>query len=210
MSIQQKVKELREKTGAGVVECARALEAAGGDVEAALKLLAEKAAARAQEKEGREVRHGLIHAYVHGDGRIGVLIEVRCESDFLSRSEQFRNLVKELALQVAATAPTYVSAADVPAEEIERVREEAKAWAASQGKPEQVVKAIADGKVRQYLTKACLLEQEYVRDPKVRVAELVSSLAASSGEKIEVAAFTRYELPAPPVNPHAVALAQSL
>lgn len=209
MSFHEKVRELRKKTGAGVVECARALEAAGGDLETALKELAKKASSAVKEKAGREARHGIVDAYIHGDGRIGVLIEVRCESDFLARSDDFRRLVRELTLQIAATSPRYVSASDVPKEEVERIREEAREWAVSEGKPAKVVEAIAEGKVRQFLTKACLLEQEYIRDPKVRVGELLNSFAASSGEKVEVVAFTRYELPAPPVNPHAVALAHT-
>lgn len=209
MSIQAKVKELREKTGAGVVECARALKEAGGDVEAARRRLASMALASAEKKADRELRHGLVDAYIHGEGRIGVLIEVRCESDFLARSEEFRRLVRELQLQIAAAAPTYVSAGDVPPEEIEQVRAEARAWATAQGKSERVIEAVVEGKVRQFITKACLLEQAYVRDPERRVKDLVNALALSSSEKIEVAGFTRYELPAPPVNPHAVALTRA-
>lgn len=196
MSIDtQRILELRQLTGAGVMDCKRALEEAAGDLEKARALLAAKAAEAAGKRADREIAQGVVEAYVHPGNRIGVLIEVRCETDFLANSPEFRHLVKELCLQIASEAPEYVYPDDVPAEVIERVRQEATANAKALGKPEPVIEQIAAGKVDKYLSHACLLRQRSIKNPDVTIAEMIQALIASSGENIRVIHFTRYEIP---------------
>lgn len=191
----EQILELRRLTGAGVMDCKRALEEADGDIAKARALLAAKAAETAGKKADREIAQGVVEAYVHPGNRIGVLIEVRCETDFLANSPEFRHLVKELCLQIASEAPEYVSPGDVPAEVIERVRQEAREQAKALGKPEPVIEQIAAGKVEKFLSRACLLRQRSIKNQDVTVAEMLQALVASSGENIRVTHFTRYEIP---------------
>lgn len=190
------VKQLRELTGAGMMDCKRALEESAGDVERARDWLREKGMARAAGKAGRATREGIVEAYLHDPGtgvpQLGVLIEVNCESDFVARTEDFRTLARELALQVAGRAPRYVRRDEVPAEEVERERAIYRAQA--EGKPANVVERIVEGKLEAFYAEVCLLDQPYVRDPagKTKVADLIAQTVARLGENITVARFARF------------------
>ncbi|CAF0689490.1 translation elongation factor Ts [Candidatus Methylacidithermus pantelleriae] len=186
------VRALREKTGAGIMDCKRALEACGGDLEEAQKWLFRQGAAVAERKAGRQAKEGVIASYVHVGDRIGVLVEVNCETDFVARTPQFRELVKDLTLQIAAAAPLYVSRNDVPPAEI-RAQEQAIAQEHS-GKPPAVVERIVAGKLEKYYATVCLLEQPFVKDQNITVAELIASKIQELGENIVVRRFVRYQL----------------
>jgi len=190
------IKRLREMTSLGVMECKRALEEARGDFDKAKALLAERAAEKAAKKSDREMRHGVVDAYIHGNGRIGVLLEVHCETDFLAASREFRELVKDIELQIASEAPLYIEPSDVPQAEIERVSAEAESLARAQGKPEQAIEQIKAGKVRKYLSRVCLMEQPFIKDPKVTVGDLVKAFIAQSGENVRIHYFARREITA--------------
>lgn len=188
------IKKLRQLTSVGVMECKRALEEAGGDFEKAQALLAERAAQKAEEKSNREVKHGIIDAYIHGNGRIGVLVEVLCETDFLSRSEAFRSLVRDISLQIASENPLFISADEAPEETIQQVESEAERLARAQGKPERVIEQIKAGKVRKFISEVCLLEQKFIKDDSITVGDLVRSFVGKSGENVVVKHFTRRQL----------------
>lgn len=191
------VKELREKTGAGFMDCKKALTEASGDLEQAVRWLREKGLAAAAKKAGRATSEGLVGTYLHAGGRIGVLVEVNCETDFVAKTPDFQNLVKELAMQVAAASPAlprYIRREEVPAEVVEQEREIYRAQAKSSGKPEKVIEKIADGKVDKFLSDVCLLEQPFIRDPEKTVKDVVSEAIAKLGENINVRRFARFQL----------------
>jgi elongation factor Ts len=190
------IKRLRTLTSAGVMECKRALEEANGDFEQAQTVLQERAVLKAEKKADREVKHGVIEAYIHGDGRIGVLLEVHCETDFLSKGAPFRSLVKDLALQIASEAPQYINAEDVPQELIDQVAAEAEQTARAEGKPERVIEQIKQGKIRKFISEVCLMEQKYIKDTDMVVADLVRSFIGSSGENVQVSYFVRRQIDA--------------
>jgi elongation factor Ts len=190
----KQIQELRTLTGAGVMDCKRALEQAHGEFGKAQALLDEQVDQKAQKKADRAVKEGVVDAYLHGDGRIGVLIEVLCETDFLSLNPEFRSLVRDLALQVAAEDPQYVSAQEVPAAVLAEVEQKAEATALALGKPDRVIPQIKAGKVKKFLAQVCLLEQRFIKDQEVTVGSLVQNLTAKSGENIRVSRFTRYQL----------------
>ncbi|MBE3577417.1 MAG: translation elongation factor Ts [Limnochordales bacterium] len=187
------VKELRERTGAGMLDCKKALEATGGDMEKAVEELRKKGLAAAAKRAGRVASEGIVDAYIHGNGRIGVLIEVNCETDFVARTEDFRRLTRDLAMQVAAARPEYVSREDVPSEVRERELEIYRAAARNEGKPEQVVEKIAQGRLEKYFQEVCLLEQPFIKDPNKRVRDVISEVIARLGENITVRRFVRFE-----------------
>ena len=189
------VKELRERTGAGFMDCKRALEDAGGDVEKAIALLRERGMASAVKKSAREAREGLISSYIHAGGRLGVLIEVNCETDFVARNEDFQKLVRDLAMQVAGMAPRYVTVESIPAGELEAKRQELMAEPDVQAKPENVREQIVDGKLRKwYQGVGGVLYEQSFRDTDQTVADLVTDAIARIGENIVVRRFTRYQL----------------
>jgi elongation factor Ts len=191
------VKELREKTGAGFMDCKKALAEVSGDLEQAVRWLREKGLAAAAKKAGRATSEGLVGTYLHAGGRIGVLVEVNCETDFVAKTPDFQNLVKELAMQVAAASPAlprYVRREEVPAEVVEQEREIYRAQAKSSGKPEKVIEKIAEGKVDKFLSDVCLLEQPFIRDPEKTVKDVVSEAIAKLGENINVRRFARFQL----------------
>ncbi|HEY8449600.1 MAG TPA: translation elongation factor Ts [Bacillota bacterium] len=190
----QRVKELRELTGAGMMDCKRALEEAGGDLDKAQELLRAKGLAAAQKKQGRQASEGLIDAYIHHGGRVGVLVEVNCETDFVARTEEFRNFVHDVALQVAAARPLYVRREEVPAAVIEREREIYRQQAANEGKPAHVVERIVEGKLEKFFATVCLEEQPFIRDGDVTIRELTQQLIARLGENIRIRRFARFEL----------------
>jgi len=188
----QQVKELRQMTGAGLMDCKRALAEAGGDPEKARMLLREKGLARAQKKSARQTAEGAIISYVHGEGRIGVLLELACETDFVARSEEFRKLGKELAMQVAAMSPRFVAPQDVPEAVVQAERELYLQQCAD--KPEKIQERIVAGKLQKFYEQVCLLKQPYIRDDSRRVEDLVNDVIARLGENIQVRRFARMEL----------------
>jgi len=188
------VKELREKTGAGILDCREALTTTEGNLENAIAFLRKKGLADAKKRAGRMASEGLIGSYVHMNGKIGVLVEVNSETDFVARTDEFKELVKNLAMQVAASNPRYLKSEEIPAEEAEKEREIFRYQARETGKPAQVIEKIAEGKFKKYLTEVCLLNQPYIRDPEMTVSELVQSVIAKLGENIEVRRFVRFQL----------------
>jgi elongation factor Ts len=188
----QDVKELRERTGAGLMDCKRALEEAAGDQAKAQMLLREKGLAKAREKSSRQTAEGVIVSYIHGGGRIGVLLELACETDFVARNEDFRWLANELAMQVAAMDPLAVSPQDLPAQAVEVEKALYRHQAAD--KPPQVQDRMVDGKLEKYYEQVCLLRQPYIRDDSRCVGEIIKDMIAKLGENIEVKRFVRMEL----------------
>ncbi len=188
------VKELREKTGAGIMDCKRALLEFGGDLEKAVDYLRQKGLALAARKEGRVAAEGLVGAYIHGGGKIGVLVELNCETDFVARTPDFQNLLKDVAMQVAAATPRYVRREDVPLEETEREREIYRLQAQDMGKPQKIVDKIVDGKMEHFYSEICLLEQEFIKDPDRQVEDLIREVVTKVGENIQVRRFARYHV----------------
>jgi len=188
------VKTLREMTGAGMLECKSALEEANGDLELAVEILRKKGVAKAAKKAGRETKEGLIHAYIHAGGRIGVLLELNCETDFVARNELFKELANEIALQIAAMKPQYVKREDVPREVVEKEGEIAREAAIAEGKPAHIAEKIAEGKLEKFYKEVCLYEQPYIKDDKKTIEELIKEYIAKIGENIQVRRFCRYEL----------------
>jgi elongation factor Ts len=188
------VRELRERSGAGIMDCKRALAVEGGDIEAALIHLRTKGLAAAAKRAGRMASEGLVGSYIHAGGKIGVLVEVNCETDFVARTEDFQGLVKELAMQIAAANPRFVRREEVPDSAIESERNIYREQAAATGKPPQVVEKIVDGKVEKFFTEVCLLEQPYIKDPEKTVSQVVGERAARLGENVVVRRFARFQL----------------
>jgi elongation factor Ts len=190
------IKELREKTGAGIMDCKAALAQSQGDLDKAVDFLRQKGLATATKKAGREAREGTISSYIHFGGKIGVLMEVNCETDFVARNPEFQELVKDLAMQIAGSTPPpqYVRREDVPAEVIEKEKAIYMAQARETKKPEAMIGKIAEGKIEKFLQEVCLLEQPFIKDPQVKIKELVAQKIAKTGENILVRRFTRYQL----------------
>ena len=177
----QLIKELRERTGAGVMDCKTALKECGGDIEEAIAFLRKRGLAKAAKKAGRVTSEGLIGSYIHAGGRIGVLVEVNCETDFVARTPDFQDFVKEIAMQIAAMSPKYVKREDIPDEVLEREKEILREQARSTGKPEKVIERIVEGRLEKFFEENCLLEQPYMRDPNIKVKELLAGLVAKLG-----------------------------
>lgn len=190
------VQELRQRTGVGMMECKKALEETAGDLEAAIDLLRTRGQAKAAKKAGRETGEGLVESYIHLGGKIGVLIEVDCETDFVARTDAFQELVKDLSMQVAAASPSYVSREDVPAAVVDKEREIYRGQMADQKKPANVLDKIIEGKLGKFFEDACLLEQAYQRDAsgKTKVLDLLNEVSAKTGEKVAVRRFARYQV----------------
>ena len=189
----EQVKELREMTGAGMMECKKVLEEANGDKEKAAELLRERGVVKAAKKAGRIAAEGLVESYIHGDGRIGVLVEVNIETDFAAKNPEFREFVKDVAMQIAATKPEYVRREDVPAEVIEKEKEIIKAQAINEGKPEAVAEKIVAGRIDKFYEEVCLLEQDFIKDPDKKVQEVLTEKISSIGENITIRRFVRFE-----------------
>ena len=190
----QQIKDLREETGAGVMDCRDALQQANGDYDEALDFLRQKGIATAAKRADREATDGVVELYSHGDGRVGVMLEVNCETDFVARSKTFRKFAHEMALQIAASAPRYVSPEDIPQEVIEGKRKDAREGALEEGKPENVIDRIVEGRLKKFLDEVCLMRQPYVRDDDMTVEELLMQNIGSIGENIIVRRFERWEL----------------
>lgn len=188
------VKQLREKTGAGMMECKAALTEAGGNMDEAVTLLRKRGLAQAAKKTGRSTDQGLVGHYIHMGGKIGVLVEVNCESDFVARTDDFQAMVREIAMHVAAAAPQYVRREDVPADVIAREKDVYKGQMADSGKPEHVIEKIVEGKLNSFYEQACLLDQPSIRDPKTTIGQVVTAAIAKLGENISVARFARFKV----------------
>jgi elongation factor Ts len=190
----ERVKELRQRTGIGVMECKEALAECEGDIERAIAVLRKKGAARAQAKMNREASQGLVHAYIHLEGKLGVLVEVNCESDFVARNAEFKELAKNIAMQIAAASPRFVSSADIPAAELEQEKEIIRGQLQDTKKPPQIIEKIVEGKLKKYYEEVCLLDQPYIRDDKQTIQQIIASTIAKFGENIKVRRFARFEL----------------
>jgi elongation factor Ts len=188
------VKTLRERTGAGMLDCKKALEEAGGDLTKAAELLREKGLAAAAKKGDRVATEGIVESYIHGGGRIGVLVEVNCETDFVAKTEQFRTFVKDIAMQIAAANPKYVAREDVPQSELDKEREILRNQALNEGKPEKIVDKMVEGRINKFYEENCLLEQAFVKDPDKTITTLLNEKIAAIGEKISIRRFARFEL----------------
>jgi elongation factor Ts len=188
------VKQLREQTGVGIMACKNALQEADGDINAAIDILRKRGIAKAQKREGRTASEGQVQAYVHMGGKIGVLVEVNCETDFSAKTEDFTSFTKNLAMHIAATNPIAISPDKLPADTIEREKGIYRAQALDSGKPEKVVEKIIEGKLQKFFTDVCLLNQPYVRDPDMTVQDLLSELKAKTGENIIIKRFVRFQL----------------
>jgi elongation factor Ts len=190
----EEIKQLRDQTGAGVLDCRKALEEAGGDMEKAAVLLREKGLAAAAKRADREARNGMLDLYSHGGGRVGVMVEVNCETDFVARTDGFREFAHEIALQIAASSPLWVTEDDVPEEVIAREREIARKFAENEGKPENVIDRIVDGRLQKFLDDVVLLRQVYIRDEEKTIEELLKGTIASTGENVIIRRFERWEV----------------
>lgn len=188
------VKALREKTGAGMMDCKKALQDAGGNEEKAIDILREKGLSAAARRSGRAANQGIVDSYIHLGGKIGVLIEVNCETDFVARNDQFREFVRNLCLQVAATNPSYLKKEDVPENILEKERQIIKAQALNEGKPEKVIEKIVEGRLDKFYRENCLLEQPFVKDDEISIGELLTGMIAKIGENIIIRRFSRFEI----------------
>src|SRR4026207_1728518 len=188
------VKDLREKTGAGMMDCKKALAESGGDVQKAIDYLRQKGLAAAVKKADRVAADGAVGAYVHPGGKIGVLVEINCETDFVARTAEFQMLVKDIAMQVAAANPQYVRREEVSPQDLDKEKSIYRQQALETGKPEKVVDKIVDGKIERFYSEVCLLEQAFIKDPDKKVAEVVNDAIARLGENIQVRRFARYHL----------------
>jgi elongation factor Ts len=188
------VKELRDRTGAGMMECKSALTEAGGDTERAIDILRAKGAAKAAKRAERETKEGIVGSYIHMGGRIGVLVEVGCETDFVARTDQFQQLVRDIAMHVAAASPVAVRREDFPADLMERERGVYREQVKESGKPEQIWDKIVDGKMEKFFAESALLEQPFVKNPDITIGQLVTEVSGKTGEKIEVRRFARFAL----------------
>ena len=187
-----KVKELREKTNAGVMNCKIALKEANGDIEKAVDILRKKGVSLASKKSSRTAKEGMITSYIHMNNKIGVLLELNCETDFVARNEEFTKFAKELTMQIAAANPTYITKDEVTPEDLAREREIIKEQ--NKNKPEHALEKIMEGKLKSYYQDICLLDQPYIKDPKVSISDLLTGVIAKTGENIVITRFTRYQL----------------
>ncbi len=188
------VRELREKTGAGFMDCKRALAENGGDLDKAVVFLREKGLAAAAKRSARTASEGIVGSYIHAGGKIGVLIEVNCETDFVARTQEFQNLVKDLSMQVAAANPRYVRSDEVSQEVLDAERSIYRVQASESGKPAPVIEKIVDGKIEKFLSDVCLLQQPFIKDPQRTVGQLITDAIAQLGENIVVRRFARFQL----------------
>jgi len=195
MSISaEQVKELREKTGAGMMDCKRALSETKGDFEKAIEFLRKKGIASADKKAGRETKEGLISSYIHAGGKVGVLIEVNCETDFVAKTENFQQFVKDVSMHIAAVSPRWLKAEDIPAEVIAKEKEIAIAQMAASGKPKEMLEKIAEGKLKKFYEESCLMNQVFVKDPDKTIETLLKETVGKLGENITIRRFVRFGL----------------
>jgi elongation factor Ts len=196
MAIDPKlVSQLREQTGVGIVECKNALDESGGDIEKAIEILRKKGEIKAAKKSAeRTTKEGLIHAYVHANGKVGAMVEINCETDFVARTEEFQTLVHDIAMQVAATNPLYVKPEEVPAEVVAKEKEMYLEELRGQEKPPAMVEKILEGKLEKYFEDICLIKQPFIKDEDITIEELINQKIAKTGEKIEIKRFVRFQI----------------
>ena len=187
------VKELRERTGAGMLDCKKMLVEANGDMDKAIDLLREKGLAAAAKKAGRIAAEGLVDSYIHMGGKIGVLVEVNCETDFVANTDRFKALCHDIAMHIAAAKPEFLDKADVPTDNLEKEKEVLRAQALNEGKPEKIVERMVEGRIEKYYKEVCLMEQPFVKDPDKTIRDLISEATVAIGEKISVRRFVRFE-----------------
>ncbi len=190
----EKVKELREKTGSGIMDCKEALKVAGGNFDKAIEYLREKGMSAATKKSSRATKDGAVTSYIHMEGKVGVMVELNCETDFVAKTQDFKILSKDIAMHIAAMNPLYVKAEDVPADVIESERGIYKKQALTEGKPEKIVERIIDGKLKKYYEDVCLMNQRFIKDQEMTIEKLVKNAIAKTGENIVVRRFVRYQL----------------
>ncbi len=190
----QMVKDIRDATSASFIDCKKALEETSGNVDKAVEILRVKGLAKASKKAGRDTPEGVVTSYIHAGGKIGVLLEVNCETDFVARNDEFQEFTKEVAMQIAAANPTYVSEADVPEDIINKEKEIMKAQVIESGKPDKIADKIVEGKISKYFEENCLVNQIYIRDTKRKISDLLSELIAKVGENIQIRRFERFQL----------------
>jgi len=190
----ESIKELRERTLAGMLDCKKALVECDGDIDKAADFLRKKGLTSANKKMGRDAKEGIVSSYIHTNSKIGVLLELNCETDFVAKNSGFQDLARELCMQVAAASPQYVSPEDVPAEVVEKEKEIFRDQMKDSGKPENVVEKIIEGKVQKFYSEICLLEQEYIKDPKIVIKDYIKNMIATIGENISVGRFMRYQI----------------
>ncbi|MBQ2717138.1 MAG: translation elongation factor Ts [Clostridia bacterium] len=190
----QDVKALRERTGCGMMDCKAALTETNGDMEKAIDYLREKGMAKAAKKSGRIAAEGIVDSYIHMGGKVGVLLEINCETDFVARGDQFKNLAHDICLHIAASNPIYLTSAEVPAEVLTKEKEILRAQAIAEGKPEKIVDKMVEGRIKSFYDDNCLLNQKFVKDPSKTIEQLVMEATATIGEKIAIRRFVRYEM----------------
>lgn len=188
------VKDLRQRTGAGIVDCKLALEEAKGNIEEAIDYLRRKGLAKAAKKAGRVATEGLVASYIHPGGKIGVLVEINCETDFVAKTEEFQTFVKNMAMHIAAANPQYIRREDIPVDVIEREKQIYRMQALEAGKPEKVIDKIVEGKLERFYSEVCLLEQTYIKDPDLTVKDVLDAMIAKVGENINIRRFVRFQL----------------
>ncbi|NLO81902.1 MAG: translation elongation factor Ts [Clostridiales bacterium] len=194
MITASRVKELRERTGAGMMDCKRALQDANGDIDKAIELLRERGLAAAAKKTGRIAAEGIVDSYIHFGGKIGVLVEVNCETDFVAKTDEFKSFVRDIAMHIAAANPQYLSREDVPQEVVDKEREILRIQALNEGRPEKIVDRIVEGRISKFYKEVCLLEQPFIRDPDKTIQDVVMETIAKFGENINIRRFVRYEM----------------
>jgi len=188
----QDVKDLRERTGAGMMDCKKALTETNGDVEKAIDLLREKGLAAAAKKAGRVAAEGVVESYIHGGGRIGVLVEINCETDFVAKTDEFKGFCRDIAMQIAASSPDYVRREEVPEDVLDHERMIARQQALNEGKPEKILDKIVEGRIEKYYKETCLMEQVYIKDNDQTVAQYLTTKVAKIGENINIRRFARF------------------
>lgn len=193
MITAEMVKQLRERTGAGMMDCKKALTETNGDADKAIEFLREKGLAAAAKKSGRVAAEGLVESYIHGEGRIGVLVEVNIETDFAARNEEFKVFVKDIAMQIAASKPEYVRREEVPASKIESEKEILRVQAKNEGKPEKIIEKMVEGRIEKFYTENCLMDQAFIKDPDITITQLVNEKISRIGENIYIRRFARFE-----------------
>lgn len=190
----ESVKKLREKTGVGLMDCKEALKQSNGDMEKAMEYLREKGLAKLQKRMGKVASEGLIASYIHTGGKVGTMVEINCETDFVANTKEFQEFAKDIAMQITASNPLYVKREDIPAEEIEKEKNIYRKQALESGKPEKIVDKIAEGKLEKFYQEVCLVEQSFIKNPDITVKELLEELIVKMGEKILINRFTRFQL----------------
>lgn len=193
----QMVKEIRDRTGAPFLDCKKALDETSGDFEKAIEILRIKGLTKVAKRLGRETPEGAITSYIHPGGKIGVMVEINCETDFVARNEEFQTFAKEIAMQIAAANPSYINREDIPESVLLKEKEVMKAQVIESGKPEGVADKIVQGKIEKFYEEACLSDQAYIRDPKIKIKDILSSLVAKIGENIVIRRFVRYQVGEP-------------